>query len=258
MRPRQPGRGKSGRAVTTTSNRACPILSDIRVSISSVVASIQCASSTMRSIGVASPRRTISSTRSAIVAAFRCAGVNEPKAPARLESKGVQPAAQLQTSSTAARCENSAPSFSIRVPGGSAVQNLRGARYLLDHRIERAVGMIGRALQMNEAMRFAGNRSCNASTSARLADPGFADQRDNLALALTAPGASGRASVPFRGRGRSSGVRRRCGLRRSGSRPAASPQHPPGRHRAGKSLQFVLAGCSSSNNPPSRLLRRSR
>ena len=67
-------------------------------------------------------------------------------------------------------------------------------------------------------VRLAGERFLQRLDRARFADPGLADHSDDLPFARGAPDASGRAAAPSRARARSA-AGRRCGSRRSGSRP---------------------------------------
>ena len=131
----------------------------------------------------------------------------------------------------------------------------RGAGQILDHRIKRAVAVIGRALQMDARMRLAGEASLQRLDHARFADPGFADHGDDLALAQTrqAPAVAHQAHF-VRAADQRQCCRRR-GSRQSGFRPPPRP-HPPGRHRTGKSLQFVLAGVFEFEQSAQQILRR--
>ena len=169
------GGAKSGRAVTRTSKCACPIQSDMRVNISSVVASIQCASSTIRSMGLASPRRTISSTSSAIVAAFRCAGVSDVGAGSGC---GIESSSASNGIAERIRCrpirEQRTELCNSRV-GRIGCCEARRARDVLDDRIERAVAMMRRTLQIDAAMRLACDVFLQRLDGARFADFGLAD-----------------------------------------------------------------------------------
>ncbi len=112
---------KSGRAVSKTSNLAGAMLSVSRVSNSSVVASIQWASSTISSTGPVSPNPTISSTNSVMVAALRCAGLSEAgtASPAcAIDNSSAK--SGIASASDAARRANNAPSLSIRALGESS------------------------------------------------------------------------------------------------------------------------------------------
>jgi hypothetical protein len=56
---------------------------------------------------------------------------------------------------------------------------------MLDHRIQRAVTVVGRALQINARMRLAAKRFLKRLDQARFPNTGLANDRDDLALALT-------------------------------------------------------------------------
>ena len=102
-----------------------------------------------------------------------------------------------------------------RIGGGKA----GGAAEIVDHGIERAVAVIGRALQIDAPVRLAGERFLQRLDRARFADAGLAGHGDDLAFALPRQVPAVAASGPFHGRGRSAADCRRCGSRRSGFRP---------------------------------------
>ena len=54
---------------------------------------------------------------------------------------------------------------------------------LLDHRVERAVDVIGRALVAERDVRLPAESLAQRPDEPRLADPGLADEQDHLALA---------------------------------------------------------------------------
>ena len=58
------------------------------------------------------------------------------------------------------------------------------AREILDHRMERAIAVIGGTLQIDPRMRFARKLLLQRLDHARFADPGFADHGHHLAFAL--------------------------------------------------------------------------
>jgi hypothetical protein len=114
------GGTKSDRADTTASSRARPMLSVNRVIISSVVASIQCASSSTISTGSLSPIRTMISTISASVDALRCAGGGAEGA---VLASGIDNSSANTGSaigSAMPRAARRAQSFSARASGASA------------------------------------------------------------------------------------------------------------------------------------------
>ena len=221
----------------------------VRVVSSSVVGSIQCASSRTRRTGSLSLRPTISSTRSAMVAVLRWAGVND--------NGGAGVSAAIEKSSASNGIAVSSARHVARIPPGAwrcARRNRRARmqrpRNVLDHRIEGAVAMIGRALQMNRACEAHGRLLPGTPRSRGFADTGLADHGDNLDPRPSGRDASARASAPFRVRGRRAAVCRH-GSRQSGSRPPFA-EHAPSGHRVGKSFQSVIPEDSRSNNPPSR------
>ena len=59
----------------------------------------------------------------------------------------------------------------------------RGMGELLDHRVERRVGVVGRALVAQQEVRLAGHRLDQSFGDPRLADPGLAGEQDHLPFA---------------------------------------------------------------------------
>ena len=118
-----------------------------------------------------------------MIAALRCAGVSDSGG-ARAGIDNSSASNGIAAASDAARCGEQGAEFldprTWRIRGGEA----GGATQMLDHRVKRAVAVIGRALQMDAGVRLGDERFLQRLDRARFADPGLADHGDDLALAL--------------------------------------------------------------------------
>ena len=142
-------------------------------------------------------------------------------------------------------------------PDGCGVRGRKvgGAGQMFDDREQRAVAVIGRTLQVDARMRLA--RQCRAQRldRARLADAGLADHRDDLALAAARQTPAVEHQSHFMG----AADHRQIAAGAAGGETALHHRfadHAPDWHRAGKSLQLVLAGRFELEQSAQQVLRR--
>jgi hypothetical protein len=111
---------------------------------------------------------------------------------------------------------------------------------MLDDRIEHAVPVIGRALQVNPGVRLMGDFFLQRLDRARLADTSLADHSDDLTLARAGETPALKHQPHFV---RPADERQRTGADRGeAALDRRLPEHAPGGHGVRKSLEFVRAG----------------
>ena len=187
--------------MTTNNTREVSTRAIVRSIDSKVVGSIQCASSTIMRTGLLAARPITWSVRAASVCSF-CRSGGKPRggyrSPVGIDRSGARRAAVAMT--LVAACPIIASSLSSFASGvSSRVESSRPLK-MLDDRVERAVRMVGRALQPDAEVFVRHHPLTQHLGDPRFADAGLARDQHDLTLALlrlraNAPSAA-RSRVP--------------------------------------------------------------
>ena len=217
-----------------------------------MVGSIQCTSSSSASTGCwpRGPRAGRPAPRGCAPSA-RCGRQRRAAGSARRSGSTSSAAKRrdLGRASSVARPSSASSLSSLRL-GRIVAREAGRALELLDHRMERAVGVVGRAVVAERRVRLVAEPLAQRADEARLADAGLAGQQHHLALAVLGPlpAVEQHAELVLAPDQRRETAGRAAP--RSGSRHAPSPATRQADTGSAKPLRRCGPRSASSNSPP--------
>ena len=148
-------------------------------------------------------------------------------------------------------CASRASSLSSLRSAGSSALEAGGPLELVDHRVERAVLVVGRAEVAQAGVRLVAEALAQRLHEARLADARLAGRAARPGPRPPWPAASGRAAAPSSCSRPTSGARRRRrAAPRSGPRRRLGPSTRQARTGSAKPFRRLAAEIGDSNRPP--------
>ena len=198
------GGWNSGRKVISTRTGSCWMRSITRPRSSSVDGSIQCTSSYSSQHRL--PRREareLVDQRLQRPPLLHLRGQRQRRIalPGRHPEQGGEQRHHLVRAGRSTR-PSTASSLASCASGGSSRSSRAARSSRLDHRVERAVGVVRRAVVAERRMRLVAQALAQRPDHARLADPRLARQQHHLAVAILGPGPALAAGCRARARAR--------------------------------------------------------
>ena len=228
------GGWNSGRKVISTRTGSCRTRSTSRPRSSRVEGSIQCTSSYSASTGCCAARPASCSTRAferPLLLPLRASG-SAPDSARRSGPRAGRRAAARPRPAGRSTGRAAPPAWRAAPPAASSRSKPRRPLQQADHRIERAVGVVGRAVMAERRVRLVAQPLAQRPDQARLADPGLARRAAPPGRRRPWPRPSARAGCRARARARPAASDARRAAPRSG--PRRGPRRRPARRRAAR------------------------